>query len=64
MDKLTREQHIYNWKMEGGNYSWAKWAAMHGIPVHNPEFTESLKRVAEQTSLPTFKHKRTKKERS
>lgn len=44
----TREELIYLWKTEGGNYSWAKWAAMHGIPAHNPGFIESLKEEAKE----------------
>lgn len=44
-ENLTREQHILLWKIEGGNYSWARWAKMHGLPEHNPAFIEELKQA-------------------
>ena len=39
---LTRDEIIYLWKTEGGNYSWRKWAAMFEIPEQNPDFMKNI----------------------
>lgn len=65
MSDLTREQHIFIWKTQGGNYTWRKWAAMHGIPAHNPGFLEAAKQAASNGRAHcrelTFKQKRRKR---
>jgi hypothetical protein len=45
-NETTRDEHILRWKATGGNYTWRKWAEMHGIPVHDPSFIERLVRKA------------------
>ena len=45
--KLSREDHIYYWKTEGGNLTWARWCAIEGIPVKNQEYHNELKAIQE-----------------
>ena len=51
-DTLNREQQILLWKTTGGNYTWSKWAQMHGLPVRNPNFIEEAKKAAAAKPLP------------